>query len=69
MLVEDDIDEKSLSHCDCLFVLDPPLATAMVSPDSSMNSALVVTAGGRGGGERRAMVCKCSVVAAIAPGS
>jgi len=31
---------------DCLSVLDPPLATAMVSPDSSMNSALVVTAGG-----------------------
>jgi hypothetical protein len=35
----------------------------MILPDSSMNSALIVTAGE----ERRAMVYKCSVMAAITP--
>jgi len=50
MLVENRIDEKSLSLRNRLSVPDFPFATAMISPDSSMNGALVVTAGGGGGG-------------------
>jgi len=52
MLVENRIDEKSLSLRNRLSVPDFPFATAMISPDSSMNGALVVTAGGGGGGGR-----------------